>query len=91
MWESNQRRGVVWTFQCREAGTGNCVALHGIERIPIMDRLGKSVGKTQDQAEEPCHIDLDSGRRRLEWCIVLKDDVLEECHIRDSDELVSYL
>ena len=40
---SNQRRGVVWTFRCREACTGNCAALYGIERIPIMDRLGKSV------------------------------------------------
>lgn len=49
------------------------------------------MGKTQDEAEEPCHIDPDSGRRRFERYIVLKDDVLEGRHIGDTGELPSYL
>ncbi len=52
---------------------------------------GKSVSKTEDQAEKPCQIDPDSGRSRFEWGIALNIDVLEGRPIGDADELLSYL
>jgi hypothetical protein len=42
---------------------------------------GKSMGKTEEQAEEPRHVDPDSGRRKFERRIVLNDDILKGCHI----------
>lgn len=39
------------------------------------------MGKTEDEAEKPCHVDPDSGRRKFERRMVLNDEVLEWCHI----------
>ncbi len=54
---------------------------------------GKSVGKTENQADskEPCHVDPDGGCSKLEWHIVLNDDILEWCLVGDADESLSYL
>lgn len=48
-----------------------------LSESPIRKGRGKSVGETEDQTEEPHHIDPDSGRGMLEWRIALSDDVLE--------------
>ena len=70
--------------------SGRCARVVVLSESRQWVDCGKSVGKTEDEAEEPCHVDPDSGRGKFERRIVPNDGVLKGYRIGDADELLSY-